>query len=633
VILVENVYRHLHLRAQRDRAGLDTTILRAGGEVNRAIFFSALIIVAAFLPLFTMGGIEGRIFGPMAKTYAYAIAGALIATFTVAPALASFLLKPDGAHKEMPLVRWLAAAHAALHAGAMRRKLLTLGAAGALLLTAGLGFQRLGGEFLPTLEEGSIWLRATMPSTISLEDGAPMVDRMRRVLMEFPEVVTVTSQQGRPDDGTDSAGFFNAEFFVPLRPVDEWRTAHDKAALVAAIQHRLEGEFVGVDFNFSQTISDNVQEAASGVKGENALKVSGPDLGVLTRLAEQIRAEMAQVPGITDLAAFRTLGQPTVSITIDRQRAARYGLQVNDVNAVVQAAIGGQEAGRLYEGGSDRNFSIQVRLATPFRDDVEAIRRIPIVAGSGATLADIADVRLVSGPSYIYREDSSRYVPVKFSVRGRDQQSAVEEAIERVNAHVQLPPGYRLEWVGEFRNLQDAVARLRIVVPASLLLIAALLYVQFNSLRDTLLIFGLLPLSCIGGVAALTVMGLPFSVPAAIGFLALFGITVMEGIILLSHLHHLHREERMEWSAALDQAGRDRMRPVMMTCLAAMAGLLPAAMATGIGSDLQKPLAVVVVGGTTLLPLFILVVFPALIALVGKGREAPAPRAHAVPAE
>jgi cobalt-zinc-cadmium resistance protein CzcA len=629
VIMVENVYRHLHLkhgshgpnihpRESRGLAGVPLIVQRASGEVSTAIFFSALIIVVAFLPLFTMGGIEGRIFGPMAKTYAYAIGGALFATFTIAPAMAGALFHDNTTERVMPIVRLLARAHLSLYGAAMRRRLAAVGISAMLLGGATWQFIGLGGEFLPTLEEGSIWMRATMPATISLEEGAEYVNRMRAVLMEFPEVITITSQQGRPDDGTDSAGFFNAEFFVPLRPQDQWVTAAHKDALVVAIQRRLQQEFLGVDFNFSQYISDNVQEAASGVKGANALKVIGPELDVLTGLAEQIRRQMETVPGIADLAAFRTLGQPTLTIKIDHARAARYGLTVSDINGVIQSAIGGQEAGRLYEEGGDRNFPIVVRLAPQYRTSREAIARIPVNATSGATLGDVAQIRLVSGASYIYREDANRYVPVKFSVRGRDQQSAVEEAEERVMQNVQMPPGYRLEWVGEFRNLKDAIDRMKVAVPIALALIAVLLYVQFSSLRSALMIFALLPLSCVGGVAALAIMDLHFSVPAAIGFLALFGITVMEGIILLSHFNNLI-DSGMGWRAALDRAGVDRMRPVMMTCLAAMVGLLPAAAATGIGSDLQKPLAVVVVGGTLLLPIFILVVFPAIIDLFKPG--------------
>ncbi|WP_431268517.1 efflux RND transporter permease subunit [Dankookia sp. P2] len=478
----------------------------------------------------------------------------------------------------------------------------------------------LGAEFLPTLEEGNLWVRATMPGTISLEEGNGTVNRIRGVLMGFPEVITATSQQGRPDDGTDSAGFFNAEFFLPLKPPDQWTTARNRDGLVHAMQERLSHEFVGIEFSYAQAISDNVQEAASGVKGANAIKVYGPELDIIARKAEEIRKVMAEVEGVADLAVFRSLGQPTVAVQIDRARAARFGLSVGDINEVVQAAIGGSEAGRLYEPGGDRNFPLIVRLAAPYRDSMEAIGRVPVGGDRAATLADVADIRLVSGVSYIYREDASRYVPIRFSVRGRDPASTVAEAQELVAQRVELPPGYRLDWLGEFRNLQEALGRLMVVVPAALALILVLLYVQFNTLRETLLVFGIVPLSLTGGIAALAVAGLNFSVPAAIGFLALFGITVMEGIIMLSHFNHL-RLEGMPWRTALDQAGTDRMRPVFMTCFASFTGLLPMALATGIGADVQKPLALVVVGGIGLVPLFILVVFPVMIDLFGKPRH------------
>jgi len=629
VIMVENIYRHLH-KAQHGQghrhvggavSRLHQIILTAGTEVGGAIFFSALIIVAAFLPLFTMGGVEGRIFGPMAKTYAYAIAGAMLATFTIAPAMAALLFRETTTEKIMPIVRWMSRAHLYLHHLALGRRAAVMVISCALLAGGVFQFTRLGGEFLPTLEEGSIWMRATMPATIGLEEGNATVNRMRRAVMEFPEVVTITSQQGRPDDGTDTAGFFNAEFFIPLRPMEEWTTAQTKDALVAAIQARLNREFLGVEFNFSQYISDNVQEAASGVKGANAVKVVGPELDVLARLAERIRSEMSQIAGVADLAAFRTLGQPTLSIRINRGMAARYGLSVNDINTVIQSAVGGQEAARLYEEGGDRNFPIVVRLDASARTDLDAIGRIPISAQSGATLRDVAELRLISGASNVYRENSARYVPVKFSVRGRDPQSAVLEAQARIAAQIQLPPGYTLEWVGEFKNLEEAIARLTVVVPLSLALIAVLLYVQFNSVRDAALILAILPFSCIGGVTALELMGLNFSVPAAIGFLALFGITVMEGIIFLSHFRHVLEHDGLGWRDSIDRAGQDRMRPVMMTCMAAMVGLLPMAAATGIGSDLQKPLAVVVVGGTILLPFIVLVLLPVIVDLFGRSRQ------------
>ncbi|WP_135469151.1 efflux RND transporter permease subunit [Crenalkalicoccus roseus] len=646
VIMVENIFRHLHLArhgaaqhaAAEGRGGVAGAVLRAAGEVDKAIFFSALIIIAAFIPLFTLGGIEGRIFGPMSKTYAYAIIGALIATFTITPALAATLFRDDTEERDTFLVRWLRRGYARAYGGAVRRRALTMGLAGlAFIATLGL-FTRLGAEFLPTLEEGSIWLRATMPPTISLEEANPTVNRIRRALMEFPEVVTVTSQHGRPDDGTDSAGFFNAEFFVPLLPQKQWRTAPDREGLVAAIQARLRREFLGVEFSFSQTISDNVQEAASGVKGANAIKVVGPDLAVLTRIAAQVRQEVAQVRGVEDLAVLQSLGQPTLSIRLDRARAARYGLSAADVSTQIAAAIGGQEAGRLYEEGGDRNFPIIVRLAAEYRDSIEAIARMPLGTPDGPTLRDVAEIRLVTGPSYIYREEASRYIPVRFSVRGRDPAGAVTEAQERVARAVALPPGYRLEWVGEFRNLQDALARLGKVVPAALGLIAVLLYIAFGRLRETLMVLLLLPLSVTGGVAALWLAGLNFSVPAAIGFLALFGITVMEAIIFLSYFHQL-RAEGMAWSAALERAGMDRLRPVMMTCFASFCGLLPMAMASGIGAEVQKPLALVVVGGIGLVPVFVLLVLPVMTDLLGRKearREAaggPGAASAALPAE
>jgi len=623
VIMVENIFRHLHLARHAPGAGgkprpVPQTVLKAASEVDSAILFSILIIIAAFIPLFAMGGIEGRIFGPMAKTYAYAIGGALLATFTITPALAATFFKPDTEEKDTFAVKGITWAYRRLFHGGMRRRGLVMLLSGAMLVGSLGVMSRLGAEFLPTLEEGSIWLRATMPSTISLEEGNAVPNRIRRVLMDFPEVITVTSQQGRPDDGTDSAGFFNAEFFVPLLPQEQWRTAPDRDGLVAAINRRLEEEFAGVEFSFSQAISDNVQEAASGVKGANAVKVIGPDPAVASRVADAIRREMSQVDGIADLGVLLSAGQQTLSITVDRARAARLGLTVSDINTAISAAVGGEEAGRFYEPGGDRNFPIVVRLSQRYRDGADAIGRVPV--GANAVLRDVARIEMLSGYSYIYRENSSRYVPVRFSVRGRDPASAVLESQDRVGRNVEIPQGYRLEWVGEFRNLQAAVARLMVVVPIALAIIAVLLYVAFGRLRETLMVFALLPLSISGGVLALALAGLNFSVPAAIGFLALLGITVMEAIIFLSYFNQLREQEGLAWTPALTRAGFDRLRPVMMTCFASFCGLLPMALAHGIGADVTKPLAIVVVGGIGLVPIFILVVLPVTVDLLGRRR-------------
>jgi cobalt-zinc-cadmium resistance protein CzcA len=385
-----------------------------------------------------------------------------------------------------------------------------------------------------------------------------------------------------------------------------------------------------VDFNFSQYIQDNVEEAASGVKGENSVKVYGNDLETLEKTADNIAAVLAKIPGITDLAVLRSLGQPTIRIDIDRVRAARYGLAPGDVNAVVQAAIGGQSAGDLYEGSSDRHFPMMVRLAKPFRQNLDAIRRIPIAAaasnGSGniqVPLEDVADVRLVSGAAFIYREQQQRYVPIKFSVRGRDLGGAVLEAQRAVEAQVLLPGGYRLEWVGEFGNLQEAIARLGVAVPLSLALIVLLLYLNFSSLRDALLAASVIPMALLGGILALWLTGTPFSVSSAIGFVALFGIAAMDGILILSY-YHLSLDSGLDRVSAMLQTCRTQLRPVMMTCIVACVGLIPAAFSTGIGSQVQRPLALVVVGGMLLAPVLILLVLPVLILKFSRAQELPA---------
>jgi heavy metal efflux system protein len=638
VIMVENVFRHLSggvvARPERGRRlaaarsagfhGRRGSILVAGQEVNRSIFFSAAIIIAGFVPLFTLSGVEGHIFAPMAKTYAYAIAGGLIATFTISPALSALLLPDRVSETETLAVRGLRGLYSPVVKFALVNRVLTLGGAALLIVMALLAVRSLGLEFLPHLEEGNLWIRATMPPSISLEKGNVYVNRMREIIKSFPEVETVVSQHGRPDDGTDATGFFNAEFFVPLKPFDMGPEGVDKEQLTEQVNMALESQFPGVEFNFSQYIEDNVEEAASGVKGENSVKLFGNDLATLERTAAKIRDVMKTVPGIADLAVFNSLGQPTVRIDIDRARAARYGLAPGDVNATVQAAIGGQAAGNLYEEGSDRNFPMIVRLAPEYRQSLDTIRRITVGAqnpsGNGIVqipLSDVAKVSLVSGASFIYRENQQRYIPIKFSVRGRDLGSAVLEAQQKVAEQVTLPGGYRLEWVGEFGDLQQAIERLKVVVPLSLVLILLLLFVNFSSLTDTLLAASVMPMALIGGIFALYVTGTPFSVSAAIGFIGLFGISVMEGIIVLSYFNQLI-DAGLDTAQAILRACQTRLRPVMMTCFAACVGLLPAAISTGIGAQVQKPLALVVVGGILLAPVLILIILPVLIGVFSR---------------
>ena len=649
VIMVENIFRHLSEGEQHheyaptgiaQRFGLTgklRTILRSASEVNQAIFFAAGIIIAGFVPLFTLSGVEGHIFGPMAKTYAYAITGGLLATFTISPALSALLLPERLSETETLIVRGLRRVYEPLLEFAVANRILTMGGAAVLVVLAVLGVRSLGLEFLPHLEEGNLWIRATLPPTISLEEATPYVNRMRQIIRSFPEVVTVISQLGRPDDGTDATGFFNAEFNVPLKPFDTWPEGVDKEKLTQQVSDALAAEFPGVDFNFSQYIQDNVEEAASGVKGENSVKLYGNDLDSIQKTAYKIKQVMKTVPGVTDLAVFDSVGQPTVNIEIDRERAARYGLAPGDINSTIQAAIGGTAAGNVYEYGSDRNFPIVVRLAPQYRQSLDAIRHITIGAtnpsGSGVVpipLTDVAKVSLVSGPSFIYRENQERYIPIKFSVRDRDLGGAVLEAQHKVAEQVALPPGSRLEWVGEFGELQEAIQRLEIVVPVSIALILLLLFINFSSVVDVLLAASVMPMAMIGGIFALVLTGTPFSVSAAIGFVGLFGISVLEGIIILSYFNTLI-DAGTERSVAIIRACRIRLRPVMMTCIGGCVGLLPAALSTGIGSQVQKPLALVIVGGILLAPVLILLVMPVLIDLFSR-RKAPVGLAQQLPA-
>jgi cobalt-zinc-cadmium resistance protein CzcA len=643
VLMVENIFRHLgegeqgqiYAPAGIARAegftGRFRIIFRAAAEVNRAIFFSAAIIIAGFLPLFTMSGIEGHIFAPMAKTYGYAILGGLIATYTVSPALSAMLLPDKVSEVETIVVRGLRRLYTPILDFVLEARHVAFGGAALVLVLAALALYSLGLEFLPKLEEGNFWIRATLPPSISLEEANGYVNRMRAVIKSYPEVVTVVSQNGRPDDGTDASGFFNAEFFAPLSPFETWPKGVDKAALTDEVEGALKAQFPGVEFNFSQYIEDNVEEAASGVKGENSVKLFGNDLAALEKTAARIEQVLGSVSGIVDIAVLNSLGQPTVAIEIDRARAARYGLAPGDINTTVAAAIGGQAAGNLYEQGSDRNFAMVVRLAPKYRESLDAIRRITVGApnpsGNGVVpipLTDLADVKLVSGASFIYRENQQRYIPIKFSVRGRDLGSAVSEAQQKIAKEVSLPAGYRLEWVGEFGELQEAIGRLAVAVPLSVALICLLLYLNFGSVTDMLLAASVMPMALVGGIFALVFSGTPFSVSAAIGFVALFGIAAMDGIIVINYFN-LQIASGMDRPAALRRTGEVQMRPVVMTCLVACVGLLPAAISTGIGAQVQKPLALVVVGGILLAPLLILLVLPVMIDLFSRREPPPAP--------
>jgi heavy metal efflux system protein len=641
VIMVENIFRHLAHHAARHPTDLNRSdrlhrILAAAVEVDKPIFFSVVITIAAFIPLFTMQGVEGQIFGPMSRTYAYALLGAVIATFTVTPVMASILLPDRVTEIETFVVRWIRAVYERVLVLAVRNaRFAAMIAVAFLILCGGLGL-RLGTEFLPKLEEGNLWIRALLPPTITLEAGRETVNKIRQVIASYPPVKTVVSEQGRGEDATDPDGSFVAEFFVPLKPFEEWPNGLTKPKLVKELAERLDNEFIGIDFNFSQYIQDNIEEAVSGVKGENSVKIFGRDLAELERLSKAVKEELAKVPGVTDPGAFNLLGQPNLVIQVDRAKAARYGITVADMNTVVQAAIGGQEVTRIYEG--EMNFALTVRLAPQYRDNVDAIRSVPVALPNSdpksptayIALGDVAEVRLETGAAYIYRQNTERFVPIKYSVRGRDLGSTVAEAQARIAKNVELKEGYRLEWSGEFGALVEAKKRLAVIVPLSLLLIMTLLYSLFNSVRDSLLALAGIPFAACGGILGLYVFGLNFSVSAAVGFISLFGVSAMDGILLVSYIRR-SLDEGFGKDEAIIGSAQARMRQIFMTGLSACIGLVPAAISTGIGSQVQQPLACVIVGGMLLSPICSLLVIPTFARLVMPAiRKTAVTRGHAV---
>jgi cobalt-zinc-cadmium resistance protein CzcA len=643
VILVENIFRNFQRNHEERQAllqrlsagawGPDPTqpteqtaspqgwtdrlrlILISAIQVDKAILFSALITVAGFVPLFTMQGVEGQIFGPMARTYGYALAGALLATFTVTPVLASVLLPERVKEAETIVVRLLHRVYNPALRFALDYRALTVAIGVAFLVVSAFLGLRLGSEFLPHLEEGNFWIRASMPTTLSLVDGEAASRKMREILLRHSQVITVVSQHGRPDDGSDASPFSNVELFAPLKPLDEWPRGLTKDKLTEQVQAEFDNELPGVVFNFSQYIEDNIEEGISGVKGVNSVKIIGPNLEVLTKLAEQVRDQMNQVRGVADLGVFPVLGQPNLNIKVDRAKAARYGLNSGDVNTVIQAAMGGAIATSVLEG--DRQFDLVVRYTPEYRDGIEKVRNIKVgyQTSSGANayipLSELATITLDTGAAWIYHESVQRFIPVKFSVRGRDLGSTVEDAQKRIANNVQLPPGYRLVWAGEFGDLQEAKKRLELIVPISLVLILGLLYSMFNSLRDCLLTLAGIPFAVAGGILALYVSGLNFSISAAIGFVSLFGVSVMDGILMIT-FYNQEKSHGLEPEDAMYRAASTRMRPLLMTALSACIGLFPAAISTGIGSQVQRPLATVIVGGMLLGPVMLLLAVPAL---------------------
>ncbi|MFZ0978895.1 MAG: CusA/CzcA family heavy metal efflux RND transporter [Candidatus Acidiferrales bacterium] len=608
VIVLEHIYRRLEDSPVGATSG--PVIAEATAEAVRPVIFSVLVIVVSLTPLFTMQGVPGKIFAPMSETYVYALTGALIFAVIFAPVLASWIRREKVRTAPTRLVRWLLRRYGIALRWALHHRGVALSIAGTCLAVAMALTLLLGGEFMPQLEEGNLWIRATLPQDVSFEIGSKMAHDVREILLKYPEVTQVVSQMGRPDDGTDVTTFNNVEFMVNLKNPNQWPSGLTKDKLVAQMDAELT-KYPGVDFNFSQNIQDNVEEAMSGVKGENSLKIFGDDIDTLVEKAGEVRDVMAQVPGIADLGVFPETGQPELLISIDRGASGRYGLMAADVNAAVQAAIGGLAATEILEG--DRRFDFAIRYNQQHRATPEAIRQIllPTPDGNRVPLGDVADVSLKEGAFMIYRENGRRYIPVKFSVRGRDLAGTIRDAETRIHANVRLPQGYHYEWAGEYESLREEEHRLAVVIPITLIAILALLYTAFRSFRHALLVLVMLPFAAIGGILSLLITGTPLSISAAVGFASVIGVSTLGGVVLVSGIQHL--ESRMpSRREAIERGAHNEMRAVLMACSAAGLGLLPAALSSGIGVQAQQPLARVVVGGMVTAPFAVLFLIPVL---------------------
>jgi heavy metal efflux system protein len=598
VVMVENIVRHLG-RRRADSTSPSEQIREAAHEVQRPVFYAIGIIITAYLPIFTLQAVEGRLFKPMAWTVAFALLGALIFSMVVAPVLSSFLFWKGAREWHNPVMSWLTERYRHSATWAIEHRYVTVGFAGCMLLLAGfLGLSGvIGSEFLPHLDEGAIWVRGTLAPSTGPTAGVATMNQARVILAAFPEVTDVVSQVGRPDDGTDTTGFFNTEYFVDLLPKEKWRPAfhENKDELIGAMDRQLE-KMPGVIWNFSQPISDNVEEAVSGVKGELAVKLYGDDLKTLETKADQIVGIMGGVQGVQDLGVFRVIGQPNLDYTVDRPAAARFGINVSDVQDAIQTAVGGGAVSQVLQG--EARYDLVVRYQKPYRDTREAIEDIRLLAPSGerVSLAQLTQVKTEDGAEEIYREQNQRYVAIKYSVRGRDLGSTVEESIAKVNREVKLPTGYHIDWAGEYQSQKRANKRLMLVLPITITLIYVILYTMFRSAKWALLIMCNVIMAPVGGLLALLFSHTNFSVSSGVGFLALFGVSVQTGVIMLEYINQLRvRGHSIEESAV--EGAVLRLRPIMMTMLVATLGLLPAATSHGIGSDSQRPFAIVIVGG------------------------------------
>ena len=620
VVMVEGIFVALDRKAKE--VGMPTfnlmskmgLIRQTAKEKARAVFFSKLIIITALIPIFSFQKVEGKMFSPLAYTLGFALLGALLFTLTLVPVMSSMLLKRNVREKNNFFVRFINGKSVAFFDKCHAHRKISVGIAGIVAVGGLWMFTLLGTEFLPQLNEGSIYIRATLPQSISLNESVQLANKMRARLAAYPEVKQVLSQTGRPNDGTDATGFYNIEFHVDIYPEKEWESGLDKMQLIEKMQEDL-SMYPGIDFNFSQPITDNVEEAASGVKGSIAVKVFGKDLYRSEKIAMEIDKILGTVEGIEDLGVIRNIGQPELRIELDEGRLARYGVSKEDVQAIIEMAIGGKSASLLYE--DERKFNIMVRYKPEFRQDEEEIGKIlvPTMDGAMIPIKELAEIRTITGPLLIFRDNHARFCAVKFSVRGRDMGTAVAEAQEKVNASVRLPEGYSLKWTGDFENQQRATKRLSQVVPVSIAIIFVILFILFSNARDAGLVLLNVPFAAAGGIVALWATGFNFSISAGIGFIALFGICIQNGVIMISDI-----KANLKLGSPLEEATkegvRSRIRPVIMTAAMAAIGLLPAAMSHGIGSESQRPLAIVIIGGLIGATFFALFVFPLIVEVV-----------------
>ncbi len=623
VVMVEGVFVYLAHKQQQLGVAKFNAMAKMGMvkkisiEMGKPILYSKLIIITALIPIFAFQKVEGKMFSPLAYTIGFALLGALIFTLTLVPLLCKMLLGKDVREKDNILVRSLERVYKPALEWSLNKPKLSIGLSVGLLVISLLIGSQLGTEFLPQLNEGSIYVRASMPQSIAFSRANVVSTQMRKIFEQYPEVKGVISQNGRPNDGTDPTGFFNVEFFVDLFPKDDWTRGVPKEEIIRDMQRQLLSQFPGIVFGFSQPISDNVQEAVSGVKGEMAIKIFGDDFALLERKADSVRNIMASIRGVQDLGIFKSLGQPELRVELDRLKMARYGANVVEANNLIEMAVGGKKVSTFYEG--EKRFDIRVRFSSEFRKSEKEIGKlmVPCTNGTKIPMSEIANIRRQTGPAFVYREGNQRFIPIKFSVRGRDLGSTIAEAQQKVGESVKLGRGYAMTWNGEFENQVRATEQLKIVVPISIALIFMWLYFMFNSAKYAGIVLLNVPFALIGGILGLFFTGINFSISAGVGFIALFGVCVQNGVIMVDVFNKMY-DQGKELHHAIIEGAMTRVRPVVMTALMAGLGLLPAALSTGIGSETQKPLAVVVICGLISATILTLVTLPAIYQLWNK---------------